>query len=141
MGEYIVEAKNLCKYFKAGKNQTLKAVDGVNIRLEKGETLGLVGESGCGKTTCGRTLVKLYDATGGTVLFEGKDVSKLKGKELLGFRKDAQIIFQDPYASLDPRMTIGEIITEGMNVHFRLSEKEKEERVNDLLHKVGLNAE
>ena len=107
MGEYIVEAKNLCKYFKAGKNQTLKAVDGVNIQLEKGETLGLVGESGCGKTTCGRTLVKLYDATSGTVMFEGKDVSKLKGKELLGFRKDAQIIFQDPYASLDPRMTIG----------------------------------
>lgn len=141
MGEYIVEAKNLCKYFKAGKNQTLKAVDGVNIRLEKGETLGLVGESGCGKTTCGRTLVKLYDATSGTVLFEGKDVSKLKGKELLGFRKDAQIIFQDPYASLDPRMTIGEIITEGMNVHFHLSEKEKEGKVNDLLHKVGLNAE
>ncbi len=141
MGEYIVEAQNLCKYFKAGKNQTLKAVDGVNIRLKKGETLGLVGESGCGKTTCGRTLVKLYDATSGTVLFEGKDVSKLRGKELLGFRKDAQIIFQDPYASLDPRMTIGEIITEGMNVHFHMSEKEKEEKVNDLLHKVGLNAE
>ena len=141
MGEYIVEAKNLCKYFKAGKSQTLKAVDGVNIQLKKGETLGLVGESGCGKTTCGRTLVKLYEATGGTVLFEGKDVSKLKGKELLGFRKDAQIIFQDPYASLDPRMTIGEVITEGMNVHFHMSEKEKEAKVNDLLHKVGLNAE
>lgn len=141
MGEYIVEAKNLCKYFKAGKNQTLKAVDGVNIRLKMGETLGLVGESGCGKTTCGRTLVKLYDATSGTVLFEGKDVSKLHGKELLAFRKDAQIIFQDPYASLDPRMTIGEIITEGMNVHFHMSEKEKEAKVNELLHKVGLNAE
>ena len=141
MGEYIVEAKNLCKYFKAGKNQTLKAVDNVNIQLKKGETLGLVGESGCGKTTCGRTLVKLYDATSGEVLFEGKDVSKLHGKDLLAFRKDAQIIFQDPYASLDPRMTIGEIITEGMNVHFHMSEKEKEAKVNELLHKVGLNAE
>lgn len=141
MGEYIVEAKKLCKYFKVGKNQTLKAVDGVNIQMKKGETLGLVGESGCGKTTCGRTLVKLYEATSGTVLFEGKDVSKLRGKELLAFRKDAQIIFQDPYASLDPRMTIGEIITEGMNVHFHMSEKEKEEKVNELLHKVGLNAE
>lgn len=141
MSEYIVEAQNLCKYFKVGKNQILKAVDGVNIQLRKGETLGLVGESGCGKTTCGRTIVKLYEATSGRVLFEGKDISKLKGKELLGFRKDAQVIFQDPYASLDPRMTIGEIITEGMDVHLKLSEKEKEERVNDLLRKVGLNAE
>ena len=141
MSEYIVEAQNLCKYFKVGKNQILKAVDGVNIQLKKGETLGLVGESGCGKTTCGRTIVKLYEATGGRVLFEGKDISKLKGKELLAFRKDAQVIFHDPYASLDPRMTIGEIITEGMDVHLKLSEKEKEERVNDLLRKVGLNAE
>lgn len=141
MSEYIVEAQNLCKYFKVGKNQVLKAVDGVNIQLKKGETLGLVGESGCGKTTCGRTIVRLYEATDGTVLFEGKDISKLKGKELLSFRKDAQVIFQDPYASLDPRMTIGEIITEGMDVHLKLSEKEKEERVNDLLRKVGLNAE
>ena len=141
MSEYIVEAQNLCKYFKVGKNQILKSVDGVNIQLKKGETLGLVGESGCGKTTCGRTIVKLYEATGGRVLFEGKDISKLKGKELLAFRKDAQVIFQDPYASLDPRMTIGEIITEGMDVHLKLSEKEKEERVNDLLRKVGLNAE
>lgn len=141
MSEYIVEAQNLCKYFKVGKNQILKAVDGVNIQLKKGETLGLVGESGCGKTTCGRTIVKLYEATSGTVLFEGKDISKLKGKELLSFRKNAQVIFQDPYASLDPRMTIGEIITEGMDVHLKLSEKEKEERVNDLLRKVGLNAE
>lgn len=141
MSEYIVEAQNLCKYFKVGKNQILKAVDGVTIQLKKGETLGLVGESGCGKTTCGRTIVKLYEATDGKVLFEGRDISKLKGKELLAFRKDAQVIFQDPYASLDPRMTIGEIITEGMDVHLKLSEKEKEERVNDLLRKVGLNAE
>ena len=83
MGEYIVEAKNLCKYFKAGKNQTLKAVDGVNIQLKKGETLGLVGESGCGKTTCGRTLVKLYEATGGTVLFEGKTYRSLRERNCL----------------------------------------------------------
>lgn len=139
--EYMIEARNLCKYFKVGKKQILKAVDGVSIQLRKGETLGLVGESGCGKTTCGRTLVKLYEPTSGQVLFEGKDISSLRGKELRAFRKNAQIIFQDPYASLDPRMTIGEIITEGMNVHFHMSEKEKEEKVNQLLKKVGLNYE
>ncbi|MDO5337962.1 MAG: ATP-binding cassette domain-containing protein [Eubacteriales bacterium] len=139
--EYMIEARNLCKYFKVGKKQILKAVDGVSIQLRKGETLGLVGESGCGKTTCGRTLVKLYEPTSGQVLFEGKDISSLRGKELRTFRKNAQIIFQDPYASLDPRMTIGEIITEGMNVHFHMSEKEKEEKVNQLLKKVGLNYE
>lgn len=141
MAEYIIEVENLCKYFKTGKKQILKAVDDVSLKLKKGETIGLVGESGCGKTTCGRTIVKLYEPTAGKIFFEGKDISKLKGKELLAFRKDVQIIFQDPYASLDPRMTIGEIITEGMDVHFHLSEKEKEDKVNDLLHKVGLNAE
>lgn len=139
--ENIIEATNLCKYFKAGPKQTLKAVDNVNLTIRRGETLGLVGESGCGKTTCGRTLIKLYDATSGTVKFNGEDISHLHGKELLKFKKNAQIIFQDPYASLDPRMTIGEIITEGMDVHFKLSEKEKSDRVNDLLEKVGLRSE
>ena len=139
--ENIIEATNLCKYFKAGPKQTLKAVDNVNLTIRRGETLGLVGESGCGKTTCGRTLIKLYDATSGTVKFNGEDISHLHGKELLKFKKNAQIIFQDPYASLDPRMTIGEIITEGMDVHFKLTEQEKSDRVNDLLEKVGLRSE
>lgn len=137
----ILEVKDLCKYFKVGRKQTLKAVDHVNLSLKRGETLGLVGESGCGKTTCGRTMMKLYEPTSGRVFFEGKDVSKLKGKELLKFKKNVQIIFQDPYASLDPRMTIGEIISEGMNVHFKFSEEEKAKKVADLLNKVGLSAE
>ncbi len=137
----ILEVTDLCKFFKAGRKQYLKAVDHVSIAIKRGETLGLVGESGCGKTTCGRTMIKLYEPTSGKVVFDGKDISKLKGKELLAFKKDVQIIFQDPYASLDPRMTIGEIISEGMDVHFRLSEQEKTARVADLLNKVGLTAD
>ena len=138
---YIFEVEDLFKYFPAGKKKVVKAVDGINLKIRKGETIGLVGESGCGKTTCGRTIIKLYEPTKGKILFEGKDVSKLHGKELLSFKKDVQIIFQDPYASLDPRMTIGEIISEGMHVHLKLSQKEMDERVADLLNKVGLNAE
>lgn len=141
MEEYIIAAEDLCKYFKAGKGKTLKAVDHVNLQIKRGETVGLVGESGCGKTTCGRTLIRLYEPTAGKVYFEGKDISKLQGKALLAFKKDVQIIFQDPYASLDPRMTIGEIIAEGMNVHLHLTEQERERRIADLLNKVGLNAE
>ncbi len=137
----ILEVTDLCKFFKAGRKQYLKAVDHVTIGIKRGETLGLVGESGCGKTTCGRTMIKLYEPTSGKVVFDGKDISKLKGKELLAFKKDVQIIFQDPYASLDPRMTIGEIISEGMDVHFHLSEEEKTKRVADLLNKVGLTAD
>ena len=139
--KYLVEVEDLCKYFKVGRKEVLKAVDKVNLKIRKGETVGLVGESGCGKTTCGRTMIKLYEPTSGKVLFEGQDISKFKGKNLLSFKKNAQIIFQDPYASLDPRMTIGEIISEGMNVHFNLSSQEKERRVNDLLSKVGLTAD
>ena len=137
----IMEVTDLCKFFKAGKKQVLKAVDHVTVSIKRGETLGLVGESGCGKTTCGRTMMKLYEPTSGKVVFDGKDISTLKGKDLLEFRKNVQIIFQDPYASLDPRMTIGEIISEGMDVHFHLTEKEKSDRVADLLGKVGLNQE
>lgn len=138
MGEYLIEAKNLCKYFHVDRKRTLKAVDGVNIAIRRGETLGLVGESGCGKTTCGRTLLRLYDVTSGEILFDGKDISKLHGKELLEFKHRAQMVFQDPYSSLDPRMTIGEIIAEGMDVHLSLSREEKHRRINELLAAVGL---
>lgn len=138
MSENLIEIKNLCKYFPAGKKRTLKAVDNVSLTIAKGETLGLVGESGCGKTTCGRTILKLYPPTSGQIFFDGEDVSHIKGKGLLNFKKRAQMIFQDPYSSLDPRMTIAEIISEGMTVHDHLSNQEKQEKVNELLGKVGL---
>ncbi len=138
MSENLIEIKNLCKYFPAGKKRTLKAVDNVSLTIAKGETLGLVGESGCGKTTCGRTVLKLYPPTSGQIFFDGEDVSHIKGKGLLNFKKRAQMIFQDPYSSLDPRMTIAEIISEGMTVHNHLSNQEKQEKVNELLGKVGL---
>ena len=136
--QHLIEVKNLCKYFPAGKKRTLKAVDNVSLFIRPGETLGLVGESGCGKTTCGRTCIELYNQTSGQIFFEGKEISHLKGKELLQFKKNAQMIFQDPYSSLDPRMTIAEIIAEGMTVHMHLSDKEKQERVSELLATVGL---
>ena len=141
MSENLVEAKNLCKYFSVGKKGTLKAVDNVSLYIKKGETLGLVGESGCGKTTCGRTILKLYDATSGEVYFDGKDVSKLKGSELVEFKKRAQIIFQDPYASLNPRMTVGSIIAEGMEIHNMYDKEKRMQRVYELLETVGLNRE
>ena len=138
MSENLIEVKNLCKYFPAGKNRTLKAVDNVSLAIRKGETLGLVGESGCGKTTCGRTILKLYNQTAGQIFYNGEEISHLKGKDLLKFKKNAQMIFQDPYSSLDPRMTIGEIISEGMTVHSNLSAEEKNKRVTELLARVGL---
>ena len=109
--EYLLEVKGLKKYFKVGKG-TLKAVDDVSFYIRPGETLGVVGESGCGKTTCGRTVLGLYDRTDGEVLYRGKDVHNLKGEERKQFTKHAQIIFQDPYASLDPKMKVQDIIAE-----------------------------
>lgn len=141
MSQPIIEAINLSKYFEVGKGKLLKAVDDVSFRIMKGETLGLVGESGCGKTTCGRTLCRMYDPTAGEVLFHGQPVSQMRRKELLQFRKSAQMIFQDPYSALDPRMTIAEIISEGMEVHFTLSSTERNNKVNELLAKVGLTEE
>ena len=123
------------------KPSYVKAVDGVDLEIREGEVFGIVGESGCGKTTCGRTILKLYDATSGEVYFDGKDISKLKGSELIEFKKRAQIIFQDPYSSLDPRMTIGEIVAEGMDVHYHYSAEEKRKKVAELLRSVGLKEE
>lgn len=138
MTEKIIEVKDLCRYFNAGKNATLKAVDGVSFSINRGETLGLVGESGCGKTTCGRTVLRLYDATAGQILYNGEDINKYNKKQLLSFKKNAQMIFQDPYSSLNPRMTIFEIISEGLNVHYNISKQEKSKRVNEILSAVGL---
>lgn len=139
--ENLIEVVDLKKYFSVGKDRTLKAVDNVSFSIKKGETLGLVGESGCGKTTCGRTVLGIYQATAGHVYYNGTDVHAMNREEKLKFKKNAQMIFQDPYASLDPRMTIGDIIGEGMDVHIKLSHKERQGKIDNLLGKVGLTSE
>lgn len=139
--QVLIEVKDLRKYFKVGKNAVLKAVDGVNFKIYKGETLGLVGESGCGKTTCGKTVMGLYEATGGQVIFDGTDIHSLNRREKKEFTKRAQIIFQDPYSSLNPRMTVGDIIGEGIDIHGLCHGKEREEKIHELLELVGLNRE
>ncbi|WP_286907746.1 ABC transporter ATP-binding protein [Clostridium sp. UBA1652] len=137
----FVEVKNLKKYFEVGRKATLKAVDDVSFQIKKGETLGLVGESGCGKTTCGRTVMGLYDATGGEVTLDGIKVHSLKGKNKKAFARRAQIIFQDPYASLNPRMTVSDIIGEGIDIHNLYKGEAKTNRIYELLQMVGLNKE
>ncbi len=137
----LIEVKDLKKYFQVGRHQTLKAVDGVSFKIYKGETLGLVGESGCGKTTCGKTVMGLYDATGGEVIFDGVEIHRLHKKEKKEFTKRAQIIFQDPYSSLNPRMTVGDIIGEGIDIHKLYTGKERQEKIYELLELVGLNRE
>jgi len=137
----LLEVRNLKKYFKSSAG-TLKAVDDVSFTIYKGETLGMVGESGCGKTTCGRTAMGVYDKTSGASLFDGKDVHAMNRKERLAFTRRAQIIYQDPYASLDPRMTVADIIAEGIDIHSLAgSRNERTERVYELLSQVGLNKE
>ena len=137
----ILEVKNLKKHFHVGKGAILKAVDGISFTINKGETLGLVGESGCGKSTTGRAIIRLYDATDGEVIFNGKDVHKLNHTEMKSFNREMQMIFQDPYASLNPRMTVADIIAEGIDIHGLATGKERMKRVYDLLETVGLNKE
>ena len=140
--EKILEINNLKKYFNLGKNRTLKAVDDVTFHINKGETFGLVGESGCGKSTIGRTIMGLYQKTAGDVLFNKGNVHELTEKELFILRRQMQMIFQDPYASLNPRSTVREIISEPMEVHQLYKRKrEQNERVHQLLEEVGLNRE
>jgi peptide/nickel transport system ATP-binding protein/oligopeptide transport system ATP-binding protein len=140
----LVQVKNLVKFFpiRGGVMQRVaawvKAVDNVSFTIHEGETLGLVGESGCGKTTVGRTMLRLVEPTAGSVIFDGTDVFKLRGRELKEMRRNMQIIFQDPYASLDPRTPIGESVAEGLKIHNIGNSKERYETVIEMLRKVGL---
>jgi oligopeptide/dipeptide ABC transporter ATP-binding protein len=143
----FLEIRDLKKYFpvRAGllgqAREQVKAIDGVSFDINEGETVGLVGESGCGKTTLGRCLVRLVEPTGGTITFEGCELSSLRGPAMREMRRRMQIIFQDPYAALNPRMRIGEIIGEGLSIHGLASGPERKARVVELLTRVGLRAE
>ncbi|MBW5447481.1 ATP-binding cassette domain-containing protein [Cohnella sp. CFH 77786] len=142
MSDNILEVKNLKKHFHLGANRILKAVDGLSFAIKRGETFGLVGESGCGKSTAGRTIIGLYQATDGEVVFGGKSTRNLNGKELSKFNQQMQMVFQDPYASLNPRMTVGKIIAEGLDIHgLHKGSKARKARVAQLLNDVGLNEE
>ncbi|MED9948202.1 MAG: ATP-binding cassette domain-containing protein, partial [Peptacetobacter hiranonis] len=130
MDNTILKVRNLKKYFKVDSKNTLKAVDNVSFDVYKNEILGVVGESGCGKTTLGRTILGLYKPTGGEIIFDGEDINKFNKNEMLEFKKRAQMIFQDPYASLNPRMTVKDIIAEGLEVQYpKMSNEEKENKV------------
>lgn len=144
--EVLLQVRDLVKYFPILRGTLIqrqvgavKAVDGISFDIFRGETLGLVGESGCGKSTAGRTILQLYRPTSGSVIFEGVDLVKLKGEELRKMRRRMQMIFQDPYASLNPRMTVGQIISEPLVIHGAANGKEAQERAEELLRLVGLN--
>ncbi len=141
MTEPLISARNIKKYFDIGGGK-LKAVDGISFDIYHKETFGLVGESGCGKTTAGRTIVRLYQPTGGELIFNGRNIYKLQRKEMQEVRRDFQMIFQDPYASLNPRMTVEDIVAEPLDIHQGYKNRnERSERVIELLELVGLNDE
>ncbi|MBR7015849.1 MAG: ABC transporter ATP-binding protein [Lachnospiraceae bacterium] len=144
--KHLLDVENLRQYFPvAGSRNVVKAVDGVSFFIKKGETFGLVGESGCGKTTTGRAILRLTEPTAGKVTYDGQTVfdgTRKKQPNMMPFRKKMQIVFQDPYASLDPRMTVGDIVGEPMDIHKLYSSKqERRDRIIELLNKVGLNSE
>ena len=141
--DILLEVKHLKQYFNQGKSNEVKAIDDVSFFIYEGETLGLVGESGCGKSTTGRTIIRLYEATDGEVLFRGKNVHGKKSKaEMKEFNRKIQMIFQDPYASLNPRMKVSDIIAEGIDIHgLATSKEDRMEQVYHLLETVGLNKE
>jgi oligopeptide/dipeptide ABC transporter ATP-binding protein len=140
-GRPLLEIRDLKKYFRIGQ-ANLKAVDGISLEINKGETFGLVGESGCGKSTTGRVLVRLYEPSGGEVFFGGKNIHEAKGSEGKELNRKMQMVFQDPQASLNPRMVVSDIIAEGIDIHgLAQNQKERQDRVNELLETVGLNKE
>jgi len=147
MSEFLIEARALEKHFPVGggllrgPRGRLKAVDGVSLGVHPGETLGLVGESGCGKTTLGRALIRLIEPTAGSIFFEGREITRLPREPLRLWRREVQMIFQDPYSSLNPRMKVGAAVEEGLLVHRRGSRRERRKRVAELLEMVGLQAE
>ena len=149
MSEHLIEIEHLRQYFPAGgfgkHRKFIRAVEDVSFYIDKGETLGLVGESGCGKTTTGRAMLRLYEPTGGRFTFDGEvvfDVEKKQFADMLPYRKRMQIVFQDPYASLDPRMTVGDIVGEAIDVHkLAANKQERYDRIISILERVGLNSE
>lgn len=138
--DLLVEVNNLFKHFRvSGSRDVVRAVDGVSFEISRGETLGLVGESGCGKSTLGRCLIRLQEPTAGEVVIAGKNISSLRGGELRRMRRQIQIIFQDPYASLNPRMNVFSLVSEPLKIHDSQSKSELKDRVAELLSKVGLD--
>ena len=141
MSDELIRVENLNKNFPRSRGRVLKALGGVSVSIGKGETLGLVGESGCGKTTLGRCMVKLHKPDGGKIFFKGKDIWTMDKKEALDYRKKVQIVYQDPYASLDPLMVISDSIAEGLDIHGLVSKENRYEKVYELLEMVGLTRE